>query len=149
MADVFDKVKRSQIMSNVKNKSTTPEVKLRKMLHKAGYRFRINRNDLPGKPDIVLPKYKTAIFVNGCFWHGHSCKRGQRPQTNTQFWNEKIDRNIARDKLVLDDLQAMGWRVLTIWECELKKGNQEVLLSTIQKFLSDNDREKGVKYENM
>lgn len=88
MADVFSKAKRSQIMSNVKNKSTAPEVKLRKMLHKAGYRFRINRTDLPGKPDIVLPKYKTVIFVNGCFWHGHSCKRGHRPQTNEQFWNE-------------------------------------------------------------
>lgn len=136
MADVFDKDKRSQIMSHVKNKSTTPEVRLRSILHKAGYRFRINRKDLPGKPDIVLPKYKVIIFVNGCFWHGHSCKRGQRPQTNIQFWNEKIGKNIERDKIVAKRLEDLGWRVLTIWECEIKKKQEDVLISRIRDFLN-------------
>lgn len=139
MADIFDAAKRTQIMASVKNKSTTPEIKLRSILHRAGYRFRITKKDLPGKPDIVLPKYRTAIFVNGCFWHGHSCKRGHRPQTNSKFWNEKIDRNIERDKLVSGELKKLGWRVLTIWECELKKRNQETLLARIENFLSDSD----------
>lgn len=139
MADVFDTTKRSQIMASVKNKNTTPEVELRSFLHRAGYRFRINRKDLPGKPDIVLPKYRTAIFVNGCFWHGHNCSRGHLPQTNAEFWAEKIDKNIKRDKLVADELEKLGWRVLTVWSCELKKRNQENLLSEIEGFLSDSD----------
>lgn len=149
MADVYDKAKRSQIMAKVKNKNTTPEIYLRSMLHKAGYRFRINRKDLPGKPDIVLPKYKAVIFVNGCFWHGHSCKRGHRPQSNIQFWNEKIDKNIARDKLVLDELKETGWRALTIWQCEIKKERQEALLSKIVAFLSCNDAISGNADENV
>ena len=99
MADVFDPAKRSQIMSHVKSKNTAPEIKLRSILHRAGFRFRVNRKDLPGKPDIVLPKYKTVIFVNGCFWHGHDCKRGQRPQANTELWNEKINK-VARGFMI-------------------------------------------------
>ena len=135
MADVFDAPKRSEIMSHVKNKNTAPEVRLRSMLHRAGFRFRINRRDLPGKPDIVLPRYSTAIFVNGCFWHGHDCKRGQRPQTNAEFWNAKIDKNIERDKQVVADLNELGWRVLVIWECEIKKKNEDCLLKSINDFL--------------
>lgn len=138
MADVFDSDKRSQIMARVRNKNTTPEIILRSILHRAGYRFRINRTDLPGKPDIVLPKYRTVIFVNGCFWHGHDCKRGHRPQTNTQFWNKKIDKNIERDKMTSNELENLGWRVLTVWQCELKKSNQDTLLLRIKSFLSEN-----------
>ena len=135
MADVFDPAKRSQIMSHVKSKNTAPEIKLRSILHRAGFRFRVNRKDLPGKPDIVLPKYKTVIFVNGCFWHGHDCKRGQRPQANTEFWNEKINKNIERDNIVVTELEKLGWQVLVIWECEIKKHNEDSLLLRIKNFL--------------
>ena len=95
MPDIFAPEKRHEIMQNVKTKNTAPEIKLRSLLHKNGFRFRVNRKDLPGKPDIVLPKYRAVIFVHGCFWHGHDCPRGQRPQTNADFWNQKIDRNIG------------------------------------------------------
>ena len=122
-------------MAHVKTKDTAPEVKLRSILHKNGFRFRLNRKDLPGKPDIVLPKYKTVIFVHGCFWHGHDCKRGRRPQTNTEFWNKKIDENIKRDKLDVIKLEELGWRVLVVWECELKKQNQDALVLRLKEFL--------------
>lgn len=132
MPDVFDTVKRSQIMSRVKSKNTAPEIKLRSILHRQGFRFRLNRKDLPGKPDIVLPKYRAVIFVHGCFWHGHDCKRGRRPQTNQIFWNEKIDKNIKRDELNVSKLKDLGWRVLIVWDCEIKKKND---LSYIKTFL--------------
>lgn len=135
MADVFDSAKRKQIMSHVRSKNTSPEVKLRSILHRNGYRFRLNRKDLPGKPDIVLPKYKAVIFVHGCFWHGHNCKRGQRPKTNMEFWNKKIEGNMQRDKLDVTKLMKLGWRVLIVWECELKKQNQDVLLLRLKNFL--------------
>lgn len=134
MADVFDTAKRSQIMSRVKVKNTAPEVKLRSILHRNGFRFRLNRKDLPGKPDIVLPKYKAVIFVHGCFWHGHDCKRGHRPHTNTDFWNEKIDKNIQRDELDVIKLNELGWRVFIVWECEIKEKNEDALVSRIKKF---------------
>ncbi|MFR8873697.1 MAG: very short patch repair endonuclease [Oscillospiraceae bacterium] len=122
-------------MRHVKPQNTAPEVKLRSLLHKNGFRFRLNRKDLPGKPDIVLPKYKAVIFVHGCFWHGHSCNRGHRPQTNVDFWNRKIESNIARDKKDIDLLHAQGWRVLVVWQCEIKKKNEDQLLSRIKDFL--------------
>ena len=121
MPDKFSIEKRREIMSHVKNKNTKPEIRVRSLLHRMGYRFRIGRKDLPGKPDIVLPKYKTAIFVHGCFWHGHvGCKRSSRPTTNVEFWNTKLDRNLARDRENARKLTEQGWRVFTIWECELK-----------------------------
>ena len=122
-------------MQNVKTKNTAPEMKLRSLLHKNGFRFRVNRKDLPGKPDIVLPKYRAVIFVHGCFWHGHDCPRGQRPQTNADFWNQKIDRNVIRDKSDVSLLESLGWRVLIVWECEIKKKNEAVLLSRVKEFL--------------
>jgi len=131
--DVFDIEKRSQIMASVKTKNTAPEVKLRSILHRNGFRFRLNRKDLPGKPDIVLPKYKAVIFVHGCFWHGHDCKRGRRPQTNKEFWNEKIDGNIKRDKVNEIKLKELGWRVLVVWQCEIK--NQDDLVKRFNDFL--------------
>ena len=135
MPDIFAPEKRHEIMQNVKTKNTAPEIKLRSLLHKNGFRFRVNRKDLPGKPDIVLPKYRAVIFVHGCFWHGHDCPRGQRPQTNADFWNQKIDRNVIRDKSDVSLLESLGWRVLIVWECEIKKKNEAVLLSPVKEFL--------------
>lgn len=135
MPDIFAPEKRHEIMQNVKTKNTAPEIKLSSLLHKNGFRFRVNRKDLPGKPDIVLPKYRAVIFVHGCFWHGHDCPRGQRPQTNADFWNQKIDRNVIRDKSDVSLLESLGWRVLIVWECEIKKKNEAVLLSRVKEFL--------------
>ena len=135
MPDIFAPEKRHEIMQNVRTKNTAPEIKLRSLLHKNGFRFRVNRKDLPGKPDIVLPKYRAVIFVHGCFWHGHDCPRGQRPQTNADFWNQKIDRNVIRDKSDVSLLESLGWRVLIVWECEIKKKNEAVLLSRVKEFL--------------
>ena len=112
---------RSRIMRAVKSVDTGPEMIVRRMLHKLGYRYRLHRKDLPGKPDLVFPSRKAVIFVHGCFWHGHDCKRGARtPKTNTQYWTDKIRRNVERDAQAIIDLKAAGWRVLVIWECELK-----------------------------
>ncbi|EIM62984.1 very short patch repair endonuclease [Desulfobacter postgatei] len=119
--DVFTREKRSQIMSRVSGKNTKPELIVRSLLHNMGYRFRLHRNELPGKPDIILPKYKKIIFVHGCFWHGHiDCPRAKRPTTNKKFWNEKLNKNIERDKVTLNNLKQLGWDVLTVWTCEVK-----------------------------
>ncbi|WP_240421974.1 very short patch repair endonuclease [Paenibacillus periandrae] len=134
--DSFSKEKRSQIMSKVKSKNTTPELIVRRLLHKMGYRFRLHRTDLPGKPDIVLPKHKKVIFVNGCFWHGHNnCKKSQLPETNKEFWEDKISRNIKRDTENIIKLIEMGWGVLTIWDCQTKKRDLEKLAIIIDNFL--------------
>ena len=135
MPDIFAPEKRHEIMQNVKTKNTVPEIKLRSLLHKNGFRFRVNRKDLSGKPDIVLPKYRAVIFMHGCFWHGHDCPRGQRPQTNADFWNQKIDRNVIRDKSDVSLLESLGWPVLIVWVCEIKKKNEAVLLSRVKEFL--------------
>lgn len=113
---------RSRLMSRVKNKNTKPEIVVRKFLHANGYRFRLHRRDLPGKPDIVLPKFQIAIFVNGCFWHGHeNCARAKLPATNQVFWEEKIKSNKARDEKNIALLKEMQWRVVVIWQCQTKK----------------------------
>lgn len=123
--DVFTKEKRSQIMSRISGKNTKPEIAVRSLLHRLGYRFRLHRKDLPGKPDIILPKHKKVIFVHGCFWHGHKdCSRSKRPSTNESFWRKKLDRNIKRDKENIDSLKQLGWQVLIIWTCEVKDGNK-------------------------
>jgi DNA mismatch endonuclease (patch repair protein) len=138
MADKFSAEKRSDIMSRVHSENTTPEIRVRKLLHRMGYRFRLHRTDLPGKPDIILPRYNTAIFVHGCFWHGcPTCRHAKiRPATNTGYWNRKLDRTIERDKENQRKLKALGWRVLVIWECETKKSNEESLLKKIRKEIS-------------
>ena len=119
--DVYDAEKRAAVMRAVKGKNTKPEITLRKALFARGFRYRLNVKDLPGKPDLVFPKYRAAIFVNGCFWHGHDCKRGARtPKTNRDYWIAKIARNQERDKAALSALAELGWRTLTIWECELR-----------------------------
>lgn len=112
---------RHRNMAAVKGKNTKPEIAIRKLLHAQGYRFRLHRKDLPGKPDIVLPKYKTVIFINGCFWHQHEgCKHAAIPATNRDFWETKLNSNKARDQRIRQELQSLGWRVLTLWECEIK-----------------------------
>jgi DNA mismatch endonuclease (patch repair protein) len=122
MADVFSKRKRSQVMASIRSTETKLEIEVRKLLFSEGFRFRKNSKSLPGKPDIVLSRYKTIIFVNGCFWHGHNlCKYAVTPKTNKKFWIDKIKSNIARDKQKKTELNKLGWKVITIWECEIKK----------------------------
>ena len=116
--DVFPEKKRREIMSRVRNRNTRPEVLVRSLLHRLGYRFRLHRNDLPGTPDIVLPKYGTVIFVHGCFWHGHDCTRGKLPSTNQDFWHKKIEKNVVRDKKATTRLRSQGWNVINVWSCE-------------------------------
>lgn len=112
---------RSQVMARVKSKNTTPEIKVRAALWRAGLRYRLHRADLPGKPDLVFAGRRVVVFVHGCFWHGHDCPRGARtPKDNADYWRRKIDRNRARDAQAAADLAAAGWRVLTLWECEIK-----------------------------
>ena len=121
MADVFDPEQRSAVMRAVKSSNTTPELAVRRAAHAAGLRFRLNRADLPGKPDLVFPALKTALFVHGCFWHGHDCARGARmPATNRAYWQAKIGRNRVRDKASLAALKRQGWRGEVIWECETR-----------------------------
>jgi len=110
-------------MAKVKNKNTSPELLVRQFLHRAGFRYRLHSKVLPGSPDLVLSKYKTVIFIHGCFWHGHTCKKGKRPTTRVEFWDQKLDKNLERDKHVQSELKALGWRVITVWECQLRKGN--------------------------
>ena len=132
MADKLSPEQRSRCMSRIHSASTKPEITVRKALFSKGYRFRVNVKTLPGTPDIVLPKYHTIIFVNGCFWHGHrGCRYATRPKSNVEFWQTKIQNNIRRDELSAQALDAMGWRVITVWECELKKDRREETLSAL------------------
>lgn len=121
MADVHNKATRSFNMSQIKNRNTKPEILVRKFLFANGFRYKLNDMKLPGKPDIVLPKYKTAIFVNGCFWHGHeNCRYFKLPATRTEWWKEKIEGNINNDLVKQEQLKNMGYKVLVIWECKIK-----------------------------
>ncbi len=130
MPDIFSKDKRSLIMAAVTNKSTKPEVLFRKALFNKGYRYKINDKYLPGSPDIVLPKYNTVIFIHGCFWHGHSkCKKAIKPKSNIEFWQSKIKKNKERDRLVESKLKNIGWKIIIVWECELR--NKENFSKTI------------------
>lgn len=122
MADIVSAKKRSQMMGAIKGKDTKPELMVRSALHQRGFRFRLHVRDLPGRPDIVLPRYKAAIFVNGCFWHGHTCKYFKLPGTNTEFWRKKISANQERDALKTKQLREMGYNVLSIWECQSRAG---------------------------
>ena len=119
--DRLTKEKRSWNMSRIKNRDTKPEKIVRSLLHKLGYRFRLNRKDLPGKPDITLPKYKTVIFVHGCYWHRHEgCKLAYTPKSRSEFWDKKFQQNIKRDKIVKQQILDAGWKHVVIWECETK-----------------------------
>lgn len=119
--DVVDSVTRSRMMAGIQGKNTKPELLVRSYLHSCGYRFRLHRRDLPGRPDLVLPKYRLAIFVHGCFWHRHSgCMYAVTPKSRRSFWEEKLAGNVRRDEVQLSRLNDMGWRVLVVWECGLK-----------------------------
>lgn len=121
MADVVDKATRSRMMAGIKGANTRPELALRKALHALGLRFRLHAKRLPGRPDIVLPRWKGVVFVHGCFWHRHEgCRYATVPATRPQFWNEKFAANVSRDQRNLDDLAAAGWRTRVVWECDLK-----------------------------
>ncbi|UCA46999.1 DNA mismatch endonuclease Vsr [Pseudochrobactrum sp. XF203] len=120
MTDVHSPAIRSKNMAAIKGKDTKPEMKIRKMLHAAGFRYRLHVKDLPGKPDLVLPKYKAVIFVHGCFWHMHDCDQFKLPKSNQEFWINKLSRNKKNDELHQTALISAGWRVCTIWECSLK-----------------------------
>lgn len=134
--DVYGKRKRSEIMARVKGRDTTPELLVRSIVHRLGYRFRLYRRDLPGNPDITLPKHRKVIFVHGCFWHGHKrCPRAARPTTNIAFWRKKLDSNIARDRHNIGQLRKGGWRVLVVWQCQTKK--LETLKRSLSKFLNE------------
>lgn len=122
MADVLTKEQRSRNMAAIKGKDTKPEMIVRRYLFSKGLRFRVQVRKLPGNPDIVLPKYKTVIFVNGCFWHGHErCKYYRLPKSNIEFWKEKIDRNVARDIRNEEELKTLGWHIIRVWECNIRK----------------------------
>jgi DNA mismatch endonuclease (patch repair protein) len=121
VTDVFSREKRSEVMGRVRQKNTGAELRLRKLLTRLGYRYRLHRRDLPGSPDVAMPGRKVAIFVHGCFWHGHDCPRGARkPKANAEYWRAKLDRNRERDAAAEAALIARGWRPVVVWECELK-----------------------------
>lgn len=132
MTDVHDKATRSYNMSRIKGKDTKPEMLVRKFLFSKGFRYRLHDKKLPGKPDIVLRKYKTVIFVHGCFWHGHKgCKYFVVPKTRTEWWMDKIGKNVENDKANKSKLKKTGWKVIEIWQCQLKTLQKEKTLSKI------------------
>lgn len=138
--DVHDKETRSYNMSCIKGKNTRPEEIVRKYLFSQGFRYRKNDKRLPGTPDIVLPKYKTVIFVNGCFWHGHDgCRYFVIPKTNTEFWTKKIETNRNRDIRKINDIQILGWKVIVVWECQLKKEKADVTLNNLKTTIKNQD----------
>jgi DNA mismatch endonuclease (patch repair protein) len=143
VTDVYSSEKRSAVMRRVKGRDTTPELTVRKALTKLGARYRLHCKDLPGKPDIVMPGRRLALFVHGCFWHGHDCARGARvPKQNRDYWVAKVGRNVTRDVRSREALEAAGWRVETIWECELKDaaGLEERLCALLSTERSERGR---------
>lgn len=150
MTDVHSKEVRSRNMARIRSKNTKPEIMVRKFLFSKGFRYRIHVKSLPGKPDIVLKKYRTVIFINGCFWHGHeNCPDFMIPQTRTEWWKNKIERNIERDRQEKQELKNTGWNVMTIWECDLKPMKRTNTLLNIelllQKTLLDLSRKTYIK----
>lgn len=138
MADNLSAEDRLRAMRAVRSKDTSPERIVRSLLHRRGYRFRLHRRDLPGSPDIVLPRYQTVIFVHGCYWHRHSCKKGRSvPTTRREWWLEKFERNKARDSRVARQLRKLGWRVITVWECETKPTKLYVLERKLRRLIRE------------
>lgn len=142
MTDLYTKKRRSEIMSGINSKDTAPEIKVRKALHRLGFRFRLHRKDLPGKPDIVLPKWKTVVLVHGCFWHCHNCCEGHVPKSNKEYWTPKLQRNVQRDEANAEKLRLLGWRRIVIWECET--GNLQKLERKLRGEFRRIQRETGV-----
>lgn len=135
MVDIYSPEKRSDIMSRVRGGDTKPELIVRSLLHRMGFRFRLRRKDLPGRPDIILPRYKKVVFVHGCFWHQHpGCRKATIPKTRYEWWEAKLNRNSQRDKEVCESLSQIGWDQLVIWECELSQIN--VVTDKLRRFLT-------------
>jgi len=148
MPDVVSKAKRSEMMAGIRGKDTKPELIIRRGLHALGYRFRLHRKDLPGRPDIVLPKHRAVIFINGCFWHGHDCHLFKWPRTREEFWREKIGTNRKRDAKARDALRTAGWRCLVIWECALTgkyRRDPDTLLAQTSTWIQVGEPECGVE----
>lgn len=143
MADIVSSEKRSLMMAGIKGKNTKPELVIRSGLHALGFRYRIHVKTLPGKPDLVFPKYKAALFIHGCFWHGHGCHLFKWPSSRIDFWTTKINRNKEIDQISVEKLQTAGWRVGTVWECSLKGKTRLPLADVIEKcgqwILSEQD----------
>ena len=129
MANNRSKASRSRNMSAVRSRNTKPELFVRSQLQSAGFRFKLHRADLAGRPDVVLPRFPTAVFIHGCFWHGHECKRGKLPSTNVEFWRAKVGKNRERDRAAKEILNSQGWRVAEIWECQLGTGTEQLIAS--------------------
>jgi DNA mismatch endonuclease (patch repair protein) len=148
VTDVFSKAKRSEVMSRIRSRDTGPERAIRSMLHKAGFRFRLHGAALPGKPDIVLPRFRTVILVHGCFWHRHEgCRFAYVPKSRTEFWLEKFAANVARDRRTNSALRKEGWKVITVWECELS--NAEHLSARLVGRLDESNAKRRNIQENM
>lgn len=148
MTDVVDSKTRSRMMSGIRGKNTRPELVIRKALFAKGLRYRLHVKDLPGKPDLVFPKYKAVIFIHGCFWHHHDCHLFKWPSTRPEFWKKKIDRNVEVDRCNYAALKARKWRILTVWECAIKgktKLHFESVIDEIVKWLLTGKRDKTIK----
>jgi DNA mismatch endonuclease (patch repair protein) len=142
--DIMSRQQRSERMSLIRSKNTTPELIVRSLLHRLGYRFRVHKRELPGNPDVVLPSRRCAVFIDGCFWHGHKCSIGHIPQSNSEYWNEKITRTKLRDLRIRRLLKKEGWRIFVVWECEIK--NTKTLTKRLTCFL-DNGTNNDSKQE--
>ena len=146
MTDIFDPGKRSEIMSRIRGRDTRPEMIVRRIAHGLGFRFRLHRKDLPGRPDIVFPRHQAVIVVHGCFWHRHpGCKRASSPKTRVRYWQNKFEDNVVRDRRNETALSDLGWKVMVIWECETK--DHKAVAARIESFLrrdeSDSDEGRG------
>jgi DNA mismatch endonuclease (patch repair protein) len=136
--DILAPEQRSRLMSRIRGKDTSPELKVRRTVHALGFRFRLHRRDLPGSPDLVLPSHRKVIFVHGCYWHRHAgCRYAYFPKSNVAFWQSKFDANVSRDRRAIDALEAVGWTVHVIWECETQ--NADALRRRLAKFLKKNE----------
>jgi DNA mismatch endonuclease, patch repair protein len=142
MVDHVSPSARSAMMRAVRGSDTGPEIQVRRALHAAGFRFRLHQKDLPGRPDIVLPRYKLAVFVHGCFWHGHRCPRGRMPSTNTEFWTQKIAGNKRRDERVQEALADQGWSSAVIWACRLQPDTRKLLRRLSRRRLATRAKQK-------
>jgi len=140
MPDIYTKRKRALIMGSVRGENTKPEIRIQKISKELGLRFSLHKRELPGKPDIAFVNEKRVIFVHGCFWHGHKyCNRSKLPTSNRQFWKDKIEGNIKRDRRVIRKLNRQGWKTLTFWECQIRKSNQKELKKRIARFIESLD----------
>jgi len=135
MTDFLSPTARSALMARIRQKNTAPEIAVRRFLHAVGMRFRLHPRNLPGRPDIVLPKHRSIVFVHGCYWHGHSCRAGKAASSNTEYWGPKIADNRSRDARKTAQLEAMGWRVFTVWECETKGSASSLHLTRLARSI--------------